>query len=183
MSPRVITSMLWKSESRVSLSVVTEIWRAAGGRVLILMAALLKIHVVNQSGPRGPPTGHDIIVTVVFTEHCGFCSASEWTSITVLTHSTEVQAVIFWLQVLHGERPAVSVRLGGWKSPPSEVGFKVGFSVCNGVHYRFHCFSWQLSVPVHLSVRDVLNVTAVHRGRLTLDLPQQRGLVDITAIS
>ena len=116
------------------------------------------------------------------TLRVGICTAVSVTCITVFSHSTEILSTVIEQQPLHCQRSSQSIFLRCWKFVSTEATFILMWGNLSCENYLLHPLSRQLSVPVHLGIPNVLSVTAVHGGRLTLVHPQQRSLSDITPI-
>ena len=71
---------------------------------------------------------------------------------TVLSDGTEIPAFVFWLQVLHCERPSPGHSLGGGELLFVQISKVMVAVACRSEDDSFHSFSWQLSVPVHLEI-------------------------------
>lgn len=99
----------------------------------------------------------------------------------MLTDCTEIHSLIFWLQLLHGEGPAVSHRFGGRVLALVESSKVMLFPPHGGEDDELHGFSRQLSVPVHLDIATTLCVIALYGGILALPLHQDGNLVDVAA--
>lgn len=113
----------------------------------------------------------------------GFCSALTSACITVLTHSTEVHAIVFKRQILHFECPMLIIRSGGWEFILAELSKIMLIIAKRGEYDPLHGFSWPQSEPVHLVVARWLWVVAGHHGTSAGHFQHIWTLVDVASLS